>query len=220
MVRLISGGSVRPLRPMHRSVSGRVALKDGRSAGYESSLERDWLITLDFDWRVTFIQEQPYTLQYMLDDKRRRYTPDILAEFDDGTRRWTAVYEVKMHEELQAEWQRYRPRFKAAMADCRSKGWRFHLVTERRIRTAFLGNAKFLRPYRRVPERSDLCHQILQALSDVSQSTPLELLSKIWPDQEHRTSALPELWRLIATGQIAADLQQSLTMTTRIWMKQ
>lgn len=204
---------------MHRSVSGRVALKDGRSAGYESSLERDWLITLDFDWRVTFIQEQPYTLHYMLDDKRRRYTPDILAEFDDGTRRWTAVYEVKMHEELHAEWQRYRPRFKAAMADCRSKGWRFHLVTEQRIRTTYLANAKFLSPYRRVPKRSDLCHQILQTLTDAGQSTPLALLSKIWPNEECRTSALPELWRLIATGQIAADLQQSLTMTSCIRVK-
>lgn len=84
MARLISDSSARPLKPARRALTGRVALAGGGAAGYESSLERDWLIALDFDWRVARIQEQPYTLAYVFDGKARRYTPDILAEFDDG----------------------------------------------------------------------------------------------------------------------------------------
>lgn len=75
MTRLVLNGPVRPLKMARRSLSGRVALGTGKTAGYESSLERDWLIALDFDWRVTHLQEQPYTLNYSHEGKRRRYTP-------------------------------------------------------------------------------------------------------------------------------------------------
>ncbi len=218
MARLISESSVRPLKPARRALTGRVALAGGGAAGYESSLERDWLIALDFDWRVTHIQEQPYTLGYVLDGKARRYTPDILAEFDDGESQWSVVYEVKAQEDLRENWVAFRPRYKAAIADCRRAGRRFRIVTERDIRTAYVDNIKFLRRYKDLPEQAMHRKALLYTFRALGETTPQALLAATWGDTERRMAAIPELWRLIANRTIAAALTVPLTMATPIWL--
>jgi hypothetical protein len=193
-------------------------LGGGGTAGYESSLERDWLMALDFDWRVQRIQEQPYTLTYLLDGKRRRYTPDVLAVFEeDGVQR-TVVYEVKAHEDLRENWVAQRPRYKAAVADCRARGWRFRIVTERDIRTPYVNNIKFLRRYRDLKEQQMHRTALMYTLHALGETTPQALLAATWGDNERRLAALPELWRLVARREIAAALHDPLTMATSIWL--
>jgi hypothetical protein len=218
MTRLVESAPVRPLRLARRALTGRVAMGGGGTAGYESSLERDWLMALDFDWRVTRILEQPYTLSYVLDGRLRRYTPDVLAEFDDGDSKWTIVYEVKPREDLHAGWAEHRPRYKAAVRDCRAKGWRFRIVTERDIRTPFVANIKFLRRYRDLPVQALHKQALLYTLPALGETTPQALLAATWLDQERRMSAVPELWRLVGNRTIAASLLEPLTMATRIWL--
>lgn len=216
MTRLVSDGPVRPLRLARRGLSGRVSLTGGATAGHESSLERDWLMALDFDLRVQRLLEQPYTLRYLLHGKKRRYTPDVLAEFQEGARRWTEVYEVKPREFLREHWADLRPRYQAAMADCRSNGWRFRIVTERHIRTPYLENVKFLRRYRRLAEHPTHRQALLCALSLLGTTTPQTLLAAVWEDPGERLAGLPELWRLVAHRAIVADLTVPLTMVTPI----
>jgi hypothetical protein len=218
MARLVVEGPVRALKPARRSLTGRVALGNGGTAGYESSLERDWLMALDFDWRVQRIQEQPYTLTYLLDGKRRRYTPDVLAVFEEGGVQRTVVYEVKAHEDLRENWAEQRPRYKAAVADCRTRGWRFRIVTERDIRTPYVNNIKFLRRYRDLKEQQLHGTALLYTLRALGETTPQALLAATWSDNERRLTALPELWRLVAKRDIAAALHDPLTMATPIWL--
>jgi hypothetical protein len=218
MMRLASNRPVRPLKPAHRALTGRVVLNTGKTAGYESSLERDWLMALDFDWRVQRLQEQPYSLSYTLDEQRRRYTPDILAEFNDGIAQWTVVYEVKSHDDLKENWQTLRPRYKAALKDCSSRGWKFRIVTERDIRTVYVSNAKFLRRFRDIPAQEMHLQALLYSLPALGQTTPQALLAATWGDTERRMAAIPELWRLIADRKIGVSLHEPLTMATKIWM--
>jgi hypothetical protein len=218
MTRLGHSEAVRPLKPARRALTGRVTLSDGARAGYESSLERDWLFALDFDWRVRKIQEQPYTVHYTYEGQKRRYTPDVLAEFDDGKTTWTVVYEVKAHQDLRDNWAAQRPRYKAAVKDCRLKGWKFRIVTERDIRTPYVENIKFLRRYRSINEQ--MLHQLplLTTLHALGDTTPQALIAATWQDPERQMAALPELWRLVAHRRIAASLLEPLTMATKIWM--
>lgn len=218
MPRPASTGSVRPLKPAHRGLTGKVALAKQRVAGHESSLERDWLIALDFDWRVTHLQEQPYSLMYQLEGKSRRYTPDILATFKDGSREWTIVYEVKSDEDLRANWTLYRPRYKVAVHDCRQKGWRFRIVTERHIRTPYTENVRFLRRYRDLPMQTLHRDALLYTLCALGPTTPQALLAATWYDAEKRMVALCELWRLVAQREIAIALTEPLTMNSSIWL--
>lgn len=218
MARLVSTGSVRPLKMSSRALTGRVSMSGGAVAEYESSLERDWLIALDFDWRVVRIQEQPYTLSYELNGEKRRYTPDVLVVFDDGKAQWTVVYEVKGREDLWLKWSEHRPRYKAAVHDCRAKGWRFRIVTEREIRTPYLSNIKFLRRYRDLTPLKMHKEALLYSLRALGPTTPQALLAAVWWDEDKQLMALTELWRLVSTREIGASLETPLTMSTQIWL--
>ncbi len=217
MALLGSSRPVRALRPSQRGVTGRVPLSDSSSAGHESSLERDWLILLDFDRRVSRLLEQPFTLYYELDGRRRRYTPDIQATFLDRGREYSVVYEVKYRADLAENWNFYRPRFKAAISHCFARGWRFKLVTEREIRGIYLENVRFLRRYKLLEVQSPHHEALLLSLAALGPTTPQGLLEATWYDRERRMAALTELWRMVAVGKIAVDLTAPLTMACSIW---
>lgn len=210
---------VRDLRMSRRCLTGRIALSAGGNAAFESSLERDWLIALDFDPAVISIKVQPFSIQYEDDGRRRRYTPDILAEavLPNG-RRITTVYEVKPLDELRNDWHSYRARFKAAIRHCRAQGWRFKIVTEREIRTPYVVNAKFLRRYRTIPEQLHTAQQLAYTLRALGETTPQALLAAAYLTEEKRMAALSELWRLVSIRQVGAILTEPLTMRSPIWL--
>lgn len=193
MARLSSDTPVRELRTSRRSLTGRVTLGDGGVAGFESSLERDWLLALDFDPRVQALQVQPFSLHYEHQGATRRYTPDVRADYRLESGVTTMVYEVKPSEELRVNWLAYRPRFKAAIRYCRDHGWRFKLVTERHIRTALLDNARFLRRYRALPDQDPYVQQLLYTLRALGTTTPQALLVAAYWSEESRMAALPML---------------------------
>lgn len=218
MARLSSNTPARELWTSRRSLTGRVTLADGGVAAFESSLERDWLLALDFDPGVHTIQVQPFSLHYEHNGATRRYTPDVRADYGLASGLATVVYEVKPLEELQANWSTYRPRFKAAIRYCRGHGWRFKIVTERHIRTVLLDNAKFLRRYRVLPDQEICVQQLLYTLRALGKTTPQALLAAAYWAEESRMAALPMLWKLIATRRLGADLHVPLTMSAPIWL--
>lgn len=216
MSRLDSRMSVRPLRVSTRCLTGRVALKGGGSATFESSLERDWLEILDFDPSVERIQVQPFSLYYSHEGKRRRYTPDVLVERGGRQGPITTVYEVKPREELREHWARYRPRFRAAVAYCKARGARFKIVTEREIRIPFYENARFLRGYRDLRGQDEIRDSLLSMLRVLGPTTPQALLAATYWAPINQAYAIPMLWHLVAHRIIDCDLHLPLTMSTRI----
>lgn len=218
MARLALHRPVRDLKTSRRCLTGRISLSTGGNASFESSLERDWLIALDFDPAVRLIREQPFSIHYEFEGKIRRYTPDVLAEsVSRQGKAATTVYEVKPLDELRAEWQRYKPRFRAAVHHCRAQGWRFKIVTEREIRTPFVNNAKFLRRYRTVQTQPLVAQQLIYTLRALGETTPQALLAAAYLSEEKQMAAVPELWRLVADRQVIALLDEPLTMRSPIW---
>ena len=51
----------------------------GRFLDYESLLERDWMLLMDFDREVEWICEQPLELHYVRDERPARHVPDLLV---------------------------------------------------------------------------------------------------------------------------------------------
>lgn len=195
-----------------------MALQNGRMAAHESSLERDWLMVLDFDWRVRRVSEQPFTFRYDAGERLSRYTPDVLAEFDDHLQKWTVVYEVKQIEELRASWADLRPRFKAALRYCRERGWKFKLITERDLYTPYVENIKFLRRYRDIPQDPMHREALLYTMKALGETNVQTLIAATWTWQERQWTAIPHLWTLIAERAIETTLIQPLTMASRIWL--
>lgn len=194
-------------------------MSSGNAAGFESSLERDWLICLDFDPDVELILEQPFSLNYEIDGSALRYTPDVLAQYRERNGSVpVVVFEVKPYEELRAEFAKYRQRFKQMVRHCRERGWRFKIVTERDIRTPYLSNAKFLRKYRKLTSQTLYKEQLLYSMKALGPTTPQGLLAMAYLHEEKRMAALTELWRMVAHREINAELDKPLTMQSTIWL--
>jgi hypothetical protein len=193
-----------------------------RMKGFESSLERDFLILLDFDLNVDRYEEQPLRIEYTDGDGRARtYTPDVLVYYrDDMTpAKWMKplLCEVKYRADLFADWPAIKPKIRAGRDYAREQGWRFQIVTEREVRTPYLDNAKFLRPYRRIESPWDDKKLVLDALRELREADPETVLLAVHQDPLGRAQLLPALWHLLAMGMIDADLTLPLNMRTRIW---
>lgn len=183
----------------------------------ESTLERDWLILLDFDFddSIERYEEQPLRIDYRDEEGRRRhYFPDVLIFYKDD--RPPLLCEVKYRDELKQKWKEMKPKIRAARAYARERGWRFRILTEREIRTPFLANAKFLRHHRRTEPDDQLQTMIFEKLRKMRRATPSRLMNAIQRDPLKRAEMIPVLWYLVATRHVYADLTQPLTMNTPI----
>ena len=56
-----------------------LATTAGRFLEYESLLEREWMLLMDFDREVEWICEQPLRLRYRMDDRPASHVPDLLV---------------------------------------------------------------------------------------------------------------------------------------------
>ncbi len=165
---------ITPVRkPVNRSGSHIIgkfpSLKLGRTVLFESTIERDLIYFLDFESSVSSFSEQPFTIEYLDDGKKRRYTPDFHAVVSG--RGW--VFECKPDDRVNdAENKR---KFEAAREFCAYRGWYFRVLTNRDLRSGFrLRNIKLLRQFAlcSVPPQVKGC--ILGALCGSPQ--PLTLL--------------------------------------------
>lgn len=217
----------RHIRPSRFSTTGYVAtLKATHSQATESLLEQDFLSLLEFDDAVAGFVTQPFTIKWKdRDGRSRRYTPDVITRPSQRSRKERpTLYEVKPAEVLRRDWLELKPSLRAGIGWAKRHGCRFHVVTDRQIRTPYLANVKFLRGYR----TEVLCgtpsavHEqrrpILQALSCLRSATPSQLLLEITADVDRQRQLIPWIWNLVASKVIAVDLERPLTMNSAIWI--
>ena len=220
----------RHIPPKHRSLSGHVATaKTIGSQAFESSLERDFLLMLEYDRGISRFASQPITLRWRENGRVRQYTPDILAEYTSNMMEShpylkPTLFEIKPEAILKRDWKVLKPKFKEAIHWCRKSGCRFRIITERHIRTPYLKNIKFLlqfgedrfrfdEDYRQTYPKSKLRAKLFE----LGRTTPQELLEAISHNQAEQARLLPYLWHLVRMGLIGADLQDPLSMTSTIW---
>jgi hypothetical protein len=219
---------VRKIKKSYRAVTGLIASYDGSQFQYESSLERDLLIILHFlsCSTVERFEEQPVKIKFNCGSgPPRTYTLDTLVHFRGGSflrhcsidKPW--LIETKYKRELRLEWTDLRPRFRAATRFAMQSGFYFHLLTEQHIRTELLRTARFLRPFRRVPYEPNLARAILDCVNKMDAPTPHKVLSQLaGADETARLTLLPHIWRLLAMGELAMNLDHALTPRTPLWV--
>jgi hypothetical protein len=188
-------------------------------AHFESTLERDLFLLLEFDPNVRFFEEQPVRIEYQDEQgKQRSYTPDVLVTYhstlDAPWPHRPELLEVKYESELKAKAQELQPKFEAAEAYVLRHDWQFRVATERDIRTPRLQNVRLLLPY-----RTALADELSEArlLHFLDEEGPQELdalLRAVASTDEARAVALPSVWRLLATGTVFADLDQPIGLRT------
>jgi hypothetical protein len=210
---------IRKIPKNYSNVTGIAAhSKATGQAMFESTLERDFLMLLEFDKNVDSFEVQPVKLQWLNDlNKNRSYTPDVLVYYKKNR---PTLFEVKYRSDINKNWEVLKPKFKAAIRFCKENGWKFKLITEVEIRTAYLESVKFLLPFVRQGASNEDDMMILDdKLIDLKTTTPKELISSIYSDEWNQAVLLPTLWYLIGSREIQIDLTSKITMYSKIWKR-
>lgn len=214
----VSLNSVRKIPPGTDSITGRQILKSGQAIDFESTIERDFQLILDFDPRVLSLCAQPVEIRFRHQGIDRNYVPDLMAVYsDDNQTRWTVLYEVKPLEVLRSNAEEFECKFVAARQYCEAKGWTFAVITEREIRTVRLANAQHLCKWMRVEPDHALQGVMLRSLAVVGPVAFNRLLEATFQDPDARRAAAPQLWRLIGQGHVLTNLDEPLSGDSVIW---
>ena len=113
----------------------------GRHVGYESWLERDHVMLLDFDRAVTGLSSQPFRLSWDGGSGvRRRHIPDFFARLADGT---GLVVDVRADDRIGA---RDAAAFEVTAQACGLAGWQFRRAGA--VDPVLVANVRWLAGYR------------------------------------------------------------------------
>lgn len=215
-----------PVRKIPRNylhITGRIAMAgQPDSSAFEGGLEKDFYTLLDFDASVADVDHQPIKIDYRRPTGQvTHYTPDTLVTYYPWAARKPQLCEVKTREELKKYWADLRPGFKAAIRYAKERGWQFGIYTEFEIRTPFLDNVRLLREYRFIPVDEIKRSRLIRPLRSAGDATLGTLVEQACPKIPERGPWLSQLWLMLATGELDADLRSAkLSYETRVRLPQ
>lgn len=211
---------VRQIPKNHQNITGQISsTKSVGKAEFESSLERDFLIILDFNYTVIKFEVQPCQIPFCdSHGKTHHYTPDVLVEYYSNYTHTTThiLYEVKYRNDLRQNWGNWHGKFKAAFSYAKKQGWKFKLITEREIRQPYLTTARFLRAYNTPIEDSRL-QTAMTVMKTLREAAPETLIAALATDFSNRAEITYLVWQMLAKGYLHMDYTQPLSTQTRIW---
>jgi hypothetical protein len=179
----------------------------GRHVGYESWLERDHLMLLDFDKAVTAVSSQPFWLHWHDGRRSRRHAPDFFARLGSGM---GVVIDVRADDRIEpgdAE------AFAMTNRACEAAGWEFRRVGV--VDPVLAANVRWLSRYRHPrcsgpPGVADALRQAFAA--------PAPLLAGAARAGDS-LAVLPVLFHLVWRQVLAADLGSGpLGLASLAWL--
>lgn len=206
----------------HLVVTGAYASsKSDVLIGFESLLEKDYMMLLDFDPTVEKYVEQPVTIP--VPGRSRRYTPDLLVTFREdatGHRPPAQLIEVKTTADLTRKAEELQPKFAVAEKYAADRGWIFLTKTELDIRTQRLANLKFLRRYRNLSPTPEEEAGVLARLQVLGGTAELQsLLDMLGATPEEQAQWTPVLWNLMVRNRILFNIdREPLSSNVEVWL--
>jgi len=173
----------------------------GTHIGFESWLERDHLMLMDFDPAVAAVASQPFWLRWRDDDRARRHAPDYFARRRDGG---AVVVDVRPDDRIP---ERDAATFAVTAAACESAGWEYRRSGD--LDPVLVANVRWLSRYRHprclAPEVAPALLGAFAAGRGLFEGAELA---------GDRLRTLPVLFHLMWRRQLAADLTAPLGMST------
>jgi len=170
----------------------------GRFLEYESLLERDWMLLMDFDREVEWICEQPLRLRYVSDGRPASHVPDLLV--------WRAgkpeLCDVKSQERV--ENPTFQAQVEATGLACAEAGIGYRVLSE--PDRQLLANVRWLAGFRERPPDPDGERARLLARSAIGSCTIAELVS----GSREPMLARPLLMNLLWAGDALLDVSEPI----------
>lgn len=165
--------------------------------GFESWLERDVAMMLDFDPEVVAFSSQPFWLAWAKDGERRRHAPDYFARLADGT---GVVIDVRPDDRIGP---RDAEAFAATGRACREVGWVFRRTAGPGVVLA--ANVRWLAGYRhRRCHHGDVAGVLMQVFAE-----PNPLLAGA-REAGDPLAVLPALYHLLWKQVLVTDMAAGL----------
>jgi len=207
--------SVRKIKKSYISCTGYFAsFKNKTQIAFESTLERDFYMFLEFEKNVLKYEEQPMQINYeYTDEKKRRYTPDTLVTYQNGTQK---LFEVKYANELESNVE-LQQKIKILKEHIKEKySIDFDVFTDEDINKQYLENLKFLYKFAFIPSSDEKTSAILQIVQSNENIEVKEILQKINTTQQKQLEHQPYIWNYTFHNGSIVDLSKKLTMKTTL----
>jgi hypothetical protein len=176
-----------------------------RPIGWESLLEQDAIYHFEFCTLVMSYQEQPEMIEFWVKGKRHVYFPDFELILRSGE-----IIHVEVKPKSKLKDADLRKRLQHIEAHYQRRGTRFLILTEDQIRNkVVLDNLK------------QLAYHCRWELDDEGLLAAIEAMTLLPAATVDGASALlgseRDVYRLLASGAYACDLQHTISGSTAIW---
>lgn len=179
-----------------------------KHVAYESLLERDRMLLLDFDPRTSAYLEQPLKLTYRAGGKKRVHTPDLLVWQRDGS---LVLCNVKSTANLDRG--SFPAQSEACAQFCELERIDYEVFTE--PDGQILENVRWLSGYWWVDFRSSNAYRsMIQALRD----EPATVNDLVVESGEHPLVSRPVLFAALWSRHFSIDLTKPLSNETKVWL--
>ncbi|PRM98013.1 hypothetical protein AN286_04065 [Aliarcobacter cryaerophilus ATCC 43158] len=210
--------STRKIKKSYISCTGYFAsYKNKKQIAFESVLERDFYMLLEFDENVISYAEQPITINYEYKDgSKRKYTPDCLVAYKDGTDRY---YEVKYINEIRND-SELREKIDFLKSYFYNEyTLKFDIFTDEEISKIYLDNLKFLYKFAFISQDNEKIVRINKILNEVDKINVKELLDVLSDNKMEQMKCLPYVWRYVFENIKVVNLYKKFTMNTELEKK-
>ena len=155
---------VRKVSNRGRNIIGHFpSLKMKRMIHFESLIERDLIYLLDYAPLVEQFCEQPLTIEYQHEGKRRKYTPDFHVVYAGRN----LLFECKPARFVDDPDNQVK--FEAARKWCHERRWTFKVVTDERLAANYrVENVKLLTRFARYDIPAEVKGRIFACLSSAT----------------------------------------------------
>jgi len=206
--------SQRKIKKNYRSITGHFpSVKNDRSVGFESKLEKTLFLSLEFDDTVDSYLEQPQ-IEIILNGKKKTYSGDCFIKRTKNSNKKDAIVEVKYTGDIEKEKDYYTEKFKAIEETTSKLGLEFIVYTEKTDSEIYISNIDFLYRYKLYPIENKY-NNILKRKIGNKKITANDLASSITNSPIEYPAISNALWSMLAHQVFKIDLNDSeITMNS------
>lgn len=192
----------------YNNITGKISTSKAKNLlSFESKLERDFAYFFIFDKNITNILEQPVTIEFLHENKKRRYTPDFYLKTKQGK---DLLIEIKYYRDLKKNLSKLKKKFIAARKYADKNNMEFKIFTELcpKIKNKdFLFNTHFLLNYSSYDY--DMYKLIYSQYKNAK--TINELLYNLSTDRYKQLEYINYIWTLVKEDIIIINLEKKIT---------
>ena len=205
----------RKLKKNYRSITGHFpSIKNNKSIAFESKLESELFLTLEFDDDIESYMEQPL-ITITVDGKEKSYHVDCYAKMKESSPKKDLLIEAKYTHEIEKEREYFEKKFKAANIAAKKLDIDFVVYNELIHSQKYIYNLDFLYRYKTQPIVGDYDQQIFETLKH-QPLTAQKVVEKLSEKKLEQFQIANAIWSLVADRKLSTDLEQDLNMDSII----